>query len=101
MAATDPRDIVDKSAMTVAQIVVVAITVLLNAMDGYDILSIAFATPGIAKEWGVKPLELGIVSSMELIGMMFGSVLLGGLAGVICEGIPNGPTKSANVSPSW
>jgi benzoate transport len=80
MAASDPREIVDKSAMTVAQIVVVAITVLLNAMDGYDILSIAFATPGIAKEWGVKPLELGIVSSMELIGMMFGSVLLGGLA---------------------
>jgi len=66
--------------MTFAQIAVVAITVLLNAMDGFDILSIAFAAPGIAKEWGVNPLALGIVLSMELIGMAFGSVLLGGLA---------------------
>src|SRR5436190_1968917 len=74
----DPREVVDKSAMTVAQIAVVAITVLLNAMDGFDILSIAFASPGIAKEWGVAPLALGIVLSMELIGMAFGSVFLGG-----------------------
>jgi benzoate transport len=80
MSATDPREVVDRSAMTTAQITVVAITVLLNAMDGFDILSIAFAGPGIAKEWGVRQLELGIVLSMELIGMAFGSVLLGGLA---------------------
>lgn len=80
MAVTDPREVVDRSAMTFAQIAVVAITVLLNAMDGFDILSIAFAAPGIAKEWGVNPLALGIVLSMELIGMAFGSVLLGGLA---------------------
>ncbi|MEP6961613.1 MAG: MFS transporter, partial [Acidobacteriota bacterium] len=79
-AANDPREVIDRSAMTMAQIAVVAITVLLNAMDGFDILSIAFASPGIAKEWGVTQLELGIVLSMELIGMAFGSVLLGGLA---------------------
>jgi len=66
--------------MTKAQIAVVAITVLLNGMDGFDILSIAFASPGIAKEWGTSQLALGIVLSMELIGMAFGSVFLGGLA---------------------
>lgn len=80
MTATDPRRIIDQTAMTAAQIAVVAITVLLNAMDGFDILSIAFASPGIAKEWGINQLELGIVLSMELIGMAFGSVILGGLA---------------------
>ena len=61
MNATDPRQIIDRSAMTKAQIAVVAITVLLNAMDGFDILSIAFASPGIAKEWGTSQLALGIV----------------------------------------
>src|SRR5215510_15879029 len=66
--------------MTTAQVIVVVITVLLNAMDGFDILSIAFASPGIAKEWGIAPLALGIVLSMELIGMAFGSVFLGGVA---------------------
>lgn len=76
----DPREVIDRSAMTVAQLIVVAITVLLNAMDGFDILSIAFASNGIAAEWSVTTQALGIVLSMELIGMAIGSVLLGGLA---------------------
>ncbi len=60
--------------------VVVVLTVLLNAMDGFDVLSIAFASPGIAAEWGIDRAELGIVLSMELIGMAIGSILLGGVA---------------------
>jgi len=80
MTATDPREVIDKSDMTIAQVLVVAITVLLNAMDGFDILSIAFASNGIAKEWSITTQDLGIVLSMELIGMAIGSVLLGGLA---------------------
>src|SRR5678815_4997905 len=80
MTTTDPREVIDRSPMTMAQVVVVAITVLLNAMDGFDILSIAFASNGIAAEWKVTTQALGIVLSMELIGMAVGSVLLGGLA---------------------
>jgi len=66
--------------MTTAQLIGVALTVLLNAMDGFDILSIAFASNGIAAEWKVTTQALGIVLSMELIGMAVGSVLLGGVA---------------------
>src|ERR1041385_1428258 len=66
--------------MTVAQFIVVAMTVLLNAMDGFDVLSIAFASPGIAKEWHIAQTALGVVLSMELIGMAFGSILIGGVA---------------------
>ena len=66
--------------MSAAQIVVVAITLGLNALDGFDILAISFASPGIAREWGIDRAALGIVLSMELIGMMIGSVLVGGLA---------------------
>src|ERR1051325_10211415 len=80
MTATDPREVIDKSAMTAAQIIVVALTVMLNAMDGFDILSIAFASNGIAAEWKVTTQALGFVLSMELIGMAVGSVLLGGVA---------------------
>jgi benzoate transport len=80
VTTTDPREVIDQSAMTTAQLAVVVITVLLNAMDGFDILSIAFASPGIAKEWGINQLGLGIVLSMELIGMAIGSVFLGGVA---------------------
>lgn len=77
---TDPRTLLDQSAMTRLQILVVAITVGLNALDGFDILAISFAAPGIAREWGVSPTALGIVLSMELVGMGLGSLLLGGIA---------------------
>jgi len=76
----DPRSIIDQSPMTIAQVIVVAITVMLNAMDGFDILSIAFASNGIAAEWKVTTAALGMVLSMELIGMALGSVFLGGVA---------------------
>ncbi len=66
--------------MTAAQFAVVVITVLLNAMDGFDVASIAFASPGIAREWGIARGALGFVLSMELIGMGLGSFLLGGIA---------------------
>ena len=45
MSTTDPRELIDHSRMTTAQLFVVVMTVLLNAMDGFDILSIAFASP--------------------------------------------------------
>jgi benzoate transport len=66
--------------MSRLQVVVVVITVFLNALDGFDVLSISFASPGIATEWGIDRAALGIVLSMELIGMAIGSVFLGGVA---------------------
>ena len=77
---SDPRDIISNGSMTALQIVVVALTIGLNALDGFDVMSISFASPGIAAEWGIDRAALGIVLSMELIGMCFGSILLGGLA---------------------
>jgi benzoate transport len=66
--------------MSRLQVVAVGITFLLNALDGFDVLSISFASPGIASEWGIDRAALGIVLSMELIGMAAGSVVLGGVA---------------------
>jgi benzoate transport len=76
----DPREYIDHEKMSLAQVVVVVITTLLNAIDGFDVLSISFAAPGIAKEWGTPHAALGVVMSMELVGMAIGSVLLGGVA---------------------
>ena len=76
----DPRDVIATSPMSRLQMVVVAITVALNALDGFDVLSISFASPGIAQEWGIDRAALGIVLSMELIGMAIGSIFLGSVA---------------------
>ncbi|MCW2411921.1 MULTISPECIES: MFS transporter [unclassified Sphingobium] len=66
--------------MSVRQWIVVVLMILLNALDGFDVLSSAFAAPGISAEWGIPRSALGIVLSAELVGMGFGSVILGGVA---------------------
>ena len=78
--AIEPREVIDNSPMSPLQVAVVAITVILNALDGFDVLSISFASPGIAEEWGIDRGALGIVLSMELLGMAIGSIILGGVA---------------------
>jgi len=75
-----PANILDHRPMTRLQVVAVSICVILNALDGFDVLAISFSAPGIAAEWGISRAELGIVLAMELIGMAFGSMLLGTLA---------------------
>ena len=80
MAATDPQQIINDTPMSTRQWVVVVLMILLNALDGFDVLSSAFAAPGISAEWGIPRAALGVVLSAELVGMGFGSVILGGLA---------------------
>ncbi|HME40652.1 MAG TPA: MFS transporter [Steroidobacteraceae bacterium] len=80
MQSKGPKSIIDHGSMSVGQWLAVLVTVGLNAMDGFDVLSISFASPGIAKDWGVDKATLGWVLSMELVGMGLGSVLLGGVA---------------------
>jgi MFS family permease len=79
-AGTNPIAVIDDNPMRVRQWIVVVLMILLNALDGFDVLSSAFAAPGISQEWGIPRSELGIVLSAELVGMGFGSILLGGVA---------------------
>lgn len=76
----DPRKLIEQSPMHRFQIFAVVMCILLNALDGFDVLAISFASPGIAQEWGIDRAALGIVLAMELIGMAIGSVTLGNLA---------------------
>ncbi len=79
-ASRDPRAIMSNAPMTPRQYLAIAMCVALNALDGFDVLSISFASPGIAREWGIDRAALGVVLSMELIGMAVGSILLGHIA---------------------
>src|SRR5215469_4362994 len=66
--------------MGMAQWLAVLIVLGLNALDGFDVLSISFASPGMARDWGIDKATLGWVLSMELFGMAAGSLFLGGVA---------------------
>lgn len=76
----DIKRLIDEAPMSRAQLTAIILCVLLNALDGFDVLAISFASPGIAAEWGVDRAALGVVLSMELIGMAVGSFLLGMMA---------------------
>jgi benzoate transport len=80
MTGRDPKSIIDDGAMGGAQWLAVLVTLGLNALDGFDVLSISFASPGIARDWGIDKVTLGWVLSMELLGMAAGSLILGGVA---------------------
>jgi len=76
----DPRASLAQSPMSRLQVLAVAITIGLNALDGFDVLSSSFASPGIAAEWHITSTALGVVLSMDLLGMAIGSIILGGVA---------------------
>jgi hypothetical protein len=44
---TNPINVINETAMGARQWIVVLLMVLLNALDGFDVLSSAFASPGI------------------------------------------------------
>ena len=77
---TGPLETLQHEPMSVRQWYVVAVCIGIMALDGYDVLSIAFAAPGITAQWGISKATLGVVLSLELMGMALGSILMGALA---------------------
>ncbi len=76
----DPRENIDRAPMGLLQIIIIILTAGLNGLDGIDVLSISFSASSIAAEWGIDKGALGVVLSMELFGMAFGSIFLGWVA---------------------
>ncbi|HMI92704.1 MAG TPA: MFS transporter, partial [Polyangiales bacterium] len=66
--------------MTRFQTVAVLICMVLNLIDGFDVLAIAFAAPLLSKDWQLPPAELGVLLSAGLAGMTAGSLLVAPLA---------------------
>lgn len=79
----DPRRIIGEGRMTPLQWTAVMICVALNALDGFDVLAITFASPGIAAQWGIQKAALGVVISTGLAGMAVGSLVLAPLADIV------------------
>ncbi|CAG9001327.1 MAG: 4-hydroxybenzoate transporter PcaK [Candidatus Celerinatantimonas neptuna] len=78
----DPRESIKNLSMTSSQVIIISICILLNSIDGFDVLAISFASPGISTEWQISQAELGVVLAMELIGMAIGSIIIGGMADI-------------------
>lgn len=60
--------------MSRVQIRAVALTTALSALDGFDVLALTFAAPGLSAAWGVDRAVLGLVFSSGLAGMALGAL---------------------------
>ena len=78
--ARDFRQALDEGAMSRFQWVAVAICVMLNALDGFDVLVMAFTAASVSAEWRLSGAELGVLFSAGLLGMAAGSLLLAPMA---------------------
>lgn len=77
---SSPQQNINSSPMSRFQIQTVAICVMINMLDGFDVLVVAFTAPEIARQWGVEPSALGVLLSAGLVGMASGSLFLAPLA---------------------
>ncbi len=62
------------------QVTAILLCTMINMMDGFDVLVIAFTAPSIAAEWGLSATVLGMLLSSGPLGMAIGSLVLGPLA---------------------
>jgi len=66
--------------MKPVQVLAVTICVVINMLDGFDVLVMAFTAPEIAAEWDLDPQSLGVLFSSGLFGMAAGSLFIAPLA---------------------
>lgn len=76
----DLRQAINDGRMSAYQWFVVALTVLLNMLDGFDVLAFGFTSKSVQAEMGLSGLQIGSLMSAGLIGMMLGALLLAPLA---------------------
>lgn len=76
----DIRQRINTSPMTRYQWFIIAIAAFLNALDGYDLVAMAFTANAVTADFGISGTQLGWLLSSALIGVGVGSLLLAPLA---------------------
>jgi benzoate transport len=81
--AENIRSTIDHGPVRPIQVSVVVLCALLNMIDGFDVLVMAFTAPPIAEDWDLPLSELGALLSSGLIGMTIGAMFIAPYADVI------------------
>src|SRR5512139_3307260 len=80
---TTPLEALRDRPMSGWQVLVVALCVLINSIDGFDILALSFAAPVVSREWGLTPEQTGYVFSANLVGIGIGAFVFALVADAI------------------
>lgn len=74
------RELIDSRPMSRYQFAVVLTCVVLFTIEGYDVMVMAFAAPGLAAVWHLSASQIGLLLSSGLVGMALGSAFVAPLA---------------------
>jgi benzoate transport len=75
-AGLDLRQAIDAGPMSRFQVMALALCVVLNMLDGFDVLVMAFTASEVAREWSLTGARLGVLLSAGLFGMAAGSLFV-------------------------
>ncbi|MBT2489698.1 MFS transporter [Streptomyces sp. ISL-96] len=70
------RAALDEGPMSRFQWGAIAVCVLLNMLDGFDVLVMAFTGKAVSAEWALSPSQLGLLLSAGLVGMALGAMFV-------------------------
>jgi benzoate transport len=76
------RQHVENSPMRACQILVIALCVAINMLDGFDILALSLISPTLSREWHLASPTLGRLFSAGLLGTAVGGFALSPIADI-------------------
>lgn len=67
---------VDSGPMTSFQFLAIGMCIVLNMIDGFDVLVMAFTAASVSAEWSLNGAQIGLLLSAGLFGMAAGSLFI-------------------------
>ena len=81
-AQLNPIQFFDQQKFGLQQFIVIALCLLVNMLDGFDITAMAVVASDVSIEMNIPDHQLGLVFSFSLAGMMLGAMFLASLSDV-------------------
>ncbi|HTY93949.1 MAG TPA: MFS transporter, partial [Steroidobacteraceae bacterium] len=76
------RQQIENSPLRPFQVLVIALCVATNMLDGFDILALSLISPALSREWHLAPQTLGLLFSAGLLGTAVGGFALSPIADI-------------------
>ncbi|HGA2320715.1 TPA: MFS transporter [Pseudomonas putida] len=70
------REVINEHPMRPFQYLAIGVCIVLNMIDGFDVLVMAFTASSVASEWNLNGAQVGLLLSAGLFGMAAGSLFI-------------------------
>ena len=83
MSATPVNDLLAHDRFGPRQLSIVALCLLFNMVDGFDITAMAVIANSVGEEMALAPDQIGLIFSFALAGMMIGAMFLAAASDIV------------------